>query len=94
VTVQHLDEAEAVQGFLRAHGVFAPEEAIQVSFLAGGISSVVVRAEGRGRCVVAKQALPQLRARDEWLSRVERSLIEARAAAVLRPLAVAQEVPV
>jgi aminoglycoside phosphotransferase (APT) family kinase protein len=86
VTLQQLDEAEAVRDFLRAHGVFAPEEAVHITFLAGGVSSVVVRAEGQRRCVVIKQALPRLKVRDEWLSRVERSLIEARAATVLREL--------
>jgi aminoglycoside phosphotransferase (APT) family kinase protein len=81
-----LDSPEAIRSFLREHGVFDAEDAIDVTFLAGGVSSLVVRAESGGQSVVVKQALPRLKVQDEWLSRIERSLIEARCTKVLAEL--------
>jgi 5-methylthioribose kinase len=81
-----LDSPEAIRSFLCEHYVFDTEDAIHVTFLAGGVSSLVVRAESRGRSVVVKQALPRLKVHDEWLSRIERSLIEAQCARVLAEL--------
>ena len=81
-----LDSPEAIRSFLREHHVFDTEDAIHVTFLAGGVSSLVIRAESGGRSVVVKQALPRLKVHDEWLSRIERSLIEARCTKVLAEL--------
>jgi 5-methylthioribose kinase len=78
-----LDDPECARALLRQHAVFAADEPIDVEVLSGGVSSLVVRARGRTRCAVVKQALPRLKVRDEWLSRVERSSIEARCARVL-----------
>ena len=52
----------------------------QVERLAGGVSSAVFRVTWATHAVVLKQALPKLTVSDEWLSRVERSATEARAA--------------
>lgn len=81
-----LDNPDAVRALLREHGLFGPGERIEIEFLSGGVSSVVVKAESPTCSVVVKQALPQLKVRDQWLSRVERSLIEARCAAALTEL--------
>jgi 5-methylthioribose kinase len=78
-----LDDPDCARAFLRQHAIFAVHEPIDVEVLSGGVSSLVVRARGRTRCAVVKQALPRLKVRDEWLSRVERSSIEARCARVL-----------
>jgi len=50
------------------------------------VSSAVFRVTWDTTAVVLKQALPQLQVKDEWLSRVERSATEARAAAALQRL--------
>jgi aminoglycoside phosphotransferase (APT) family kinase protein len=50
------------------------------------VSSAVFLVECGSTAVVVKQALPKLQVNDEWLSRVERSATEARAAAVLHRL--------
>jgi 5-methylthioribose kinase len=81
-----LDDPECARAFLRQHAIFAIDEPIDVEVLSGGVSSLVVQARGRTRCAVVKQALPRLKVRDEWLSRVERSAIEARCARVLATL--------
>src|SRR5690349_22703198 len=78
-----LDDPECARTFLRQHAIFASDESIEVEVLSGGVSSLVVRARARTGCAVVKQALPRLKVRDEWLSRVERSSIEARCARVL-----------
>jgi 5-methylthioribose kinase len=78
-----LEDPDCARAFLRQHAIFAADESIDVEVLSGGVSSLVVRARGRTRCVVVKQALPRLKVSDEWLSRVERSSIEARCARVL-----------
>lgn len=85
-TTWMLDDSDAVRSFLYEHHLFAPQEAIDIAILTGGVSSMVVRAQSAQRCLVVKQALPQLKVRDEWLSRVERSSIEARCAEVLERL--------
>ncbi len=54
-----------------------------IEFLSGGVSSAVVRVVAGGDCFVVKQALPRLRVEAIWLSRPERSGIEARCAGVL-----------
>jgi aminoglycoside phosphotransferase (APT) family kinase protein len=81
-----LEEPQRARVFLVEHGIFDADEPLQVEVLTGGVSSLVLRARGAGRCVVVKQALAQLLVRDEWRSRVERSTIEARCAAVLAEL--------
>lgn len=78
-----LDNPDAVRALLREHGLFGADERVEITFLSGGVSSIVVKAESHTRRVVVKQALPQLKVRDEWLSRVERSSIEARCATAL-----------
>ncbi|MDP9371190.1 MAG: hypothetical protein M3Q65_01765, partial [Chloroflexota bacterium] len=81
-----LDDPDAIRALLREHGLFAADEPVELDFLSGGVSSTVVRARGDRRCAVFKRALPRLKVRDEWLSRSERSLIEARRAALLADL--------
>jgi 5-methylthioribose kinase len=54
--------------------------------LSGGVSSAVYHVQWDSTAVVLKQALPQLTVSDEWLSRVERSATEARAASALERL--------
>jgi len=75
----------AVRDFLAGPLGMDPAGA-QVEFLAGGVSSTVIRVVVAGDCFVIKQALPQLRAEAAWFSRPERSAIEARCAEVLGDL--------
>jgi 5-methylthioribose kinase len=80
-----LDNPARMRAFARSHGIFGSSERVRVTFLGGGVSSLVAKLEGRASCTVIKQALPELRVRGEWRSR-ERSLIEARCAEVLTEL--------
>jgi 5-methylthioribose kinase len=80
-----LSDETAVREFLAASLGVDPAGA-EVEFLTGGVSSVVVRVVADGDCFVIKQALPQLRSQATWLSRPERSMIEARCAEVLSRL--------
>lgn len=80
------DNPAAIRALLVERGLFAPGDEVVVTLLTGGVSSIVARAEGAGRRMILKRALPRLKVHDEWLSRVERSLIEARCAGVLHDL--------
>jgi aminoglycoside phosphotransferase (APT) family kinase protein len=80
-----LDDAEAVRRFLVAPLGLDPAGA-EIEFLAGGVSSAVIRVVTGSRCFVIKQALPRLRVEAPWFSRPERSAIEARCAEVLTGL--------
>jgi aminoglycoside phosphotransferase (APT) family kinase protein len=74
---------DRVTSYLRHAGILPPGVRAKVEVLSGGVSSAVFRVEYGSTAIVVKQALPKLRVSDEWLSRVERSATEARAAAVL-----------
>jgi len=80
-----LTDDTAVRAFLATSMGVDPAGA-EIEFLSGGVSSAVVRVEVRGDCFVVKQALPQLKVEATWLSRPERSGIEARCAEVLERL--------
>jgi 5-methylthioribose kinase len=79
-------ELDDVPRYLADVGVLPRGETARVERLAGGVSSAVFRAEWDTTAVVVKQALPKLTVSDEWLSRVERSATEARAATALERL--------
>jgi aminoglycoside phosphotransferase (APT) family kinase protein len=83
--VSLLDDVEVVP-YLESVGVVPRTASARVERLAGGVSSAVFRVTWGTHAVVLKQALPQLTVSDEWLSRVERSATEARAATVLERL--------
>lgn len=80
-----LSDESAVRAFL-AGSLGMDAAGAEIEFLTGGVSSVVARVVTDGGCFVIKQALPQLRAQVTWLSRPERSVIEARCAEVLSRL--------
>ena len=80
-----LDDATAVRAFCREHLGADPGDA-GVAFLTGGVSSIVARVDLGGRCLVVKQALPELKVTAHWASRTERALIEAAAAETLDTL--------
>ncbi len=80
-----LSDEAAVRAFLAASPGINSAGA-DIEFLTGGVSSVVVRVVTDDGCFVIKQALPQLRSQATWLSRPERSAIEARCAEVLSRL--------
>ena len=80
-----LSDEAAVRAFLAGPLGVDPDGA-RMEFLPGGVSSAIVRVEIGGDCFVVKQALPQLRVRTTWLSRPERSAVEARCAEVLSRL--------
>ncbi len=77
---------DRVAGYLRHVGILPATGLARVERLSGGVSSAVFLVECGATAVVVKQALPKLHVHDEWLSRVERSATEARAAAVLHRL--------
>jgi aminoglycoside phosphotransferase (APT) family kinase protein len=79
-------QTDQVAQYLSEVGVLPRGQSARVERLAGGVSSAVFRAEWGTTAVVVKQALPQLQVSDEWLSRVERSATEARAALALERL--------
>ena len=80
-----LVNADAVRAFLAMH-VAGDWTSAPLEFLSGGVSSAVVRVRMGSSCFVIKQALPQLRVEARWLSRRERSGVEARCAAVLEEI--------
>jgi len=82
-TLLHIDE---VAEYLVHAGVVPRDRSAHVERLAGGVSSAVFRVDWGTSAVVLKQALPKLTVSDEWLSRVERSATEARAAQALERL--------
>ena len=88
-----MDSAE-IGRYLAARGVVDAGAALTVEPLGGGVSNIVLRVttpdeEARGvkraavkrpaRCLVLKQALPELRVEAYWPSRVDRALREADA---------------
>ena len=77
-----LVDEPAARSFIAASLGMDPGTA-SIEFLSGGVSSAVVRVVADGDCFVVKQALPRLRVEAIWLSRPERSGIEARCAGVL-----------
>jgi hypothetical protein len=77
----HLDAATAREWVAHRLG-FAPRS---VRALTGGVSSIVLLAEGERR-VVVKQALPRLQVEAEWLCDPARALREAAALRALGPL--------
>ena len=79
-------QTDKVADYLRQIGLLPNSASARIEQLAGGVSSAVFRATWDTTAVVVKQALPQLQVQDEWLSRVERSSTEARAAIVLERL--------
>jgi 5-methylthioribose kinase len=88
-----LSNKDAVRDFL-AGPLGLDSAGARIEFLAGGVSSTVVRVVVGGDCFVIKQALPQLRADEPWFSRPERSGIEARCAEVLTGLVPGSVLPV
>lgn len=67
--------------YLVRRGLVPADVAIHVDELPGGVSAAViaVRVPATGLAVVVKQALPQLRVRDEWLAKPERAETEVEA---------------
>ncbi len=85
------DEAAELTGALLRMGWAAPGERPRFTPLAGGVSSLIVRADLPGRCICIKRALPKLKVASDWSAPVERSDAEAawlRAAAAIVPDAV------
>jgi aminoglycoside phosphotransferase (APT) family kinase protein len=60
--------------YLRERGLIAPQEAVDVRELSGGVSSTVllIHPQGDKADFVVKQALPQLKVQQEWLCSPER----------------------
>lgn len=72
---------ENAAAYLVDRGVVAPGATIQVSELPGGVSATVIAAHvpTTGDGFVVKQALSQLRVRDEWLATPDRAETEVAA---------------
>ena len=75
---------ENAVGYLVGRGVVSPGEAVEVAELPGGVSATVIAATvpATGDAFVVKQALPQLRVRDEWLATPDRAETEVAAMAL------------
>lgn len=59
---------ENAAGYLRDRGIGASGKPLQCRELGGGVSNTVVLVEGGQERFILKQALPQLRVKDEWLA--------------------------
>jgi 5-methylthioribose kinase len=86
-------DAETAPDWARSHDLLASDAEVVAEELTGGVSASVIalRVPASGHGVVVKQALPQLRVRDEWLATQERTETEAdamRLCAALTPGAV------
>jgi hypothetical protein len=71
-------------GYLVRRGLALAGEEIEVAELPGGVSATVIsaRVPSTGSAVVIKQALAQLRVRDEWLATPDRAETEVAAMAL------------
>ncbi|MGD9941941.1 MAG: phosphotransferase family protein [Burkholderiaceae bacterium] len=82
------DEATELTGALVRIGWARPGELPRFTPLAGGVSSLIVRADLGGRSVCVKRALPKLKVASDWSAPIERSDAEAawlRTAAAIVP---------
>ncbi|MEO5634941.1 phosphotransferase [Gaiella sp.] len=72
---------ENAAAYLVERGVVPRGAAIDVAELPGGVSATVISASvaATGDAFVVKQALPQLRVRDEWLATLDRAETEVAA---------------
>jgi 5-methylthioribose kinase len=59
---------ENAAGYLRDRGIGASGKPLQCRELGGGVSNTVVLVESGQERFILKQALPQLRVKDEWLA--------------------------
>ena len=72
---------ENASAYLVERGVVPPGTTLEVAELPGGVSATVIAASVAvtGDAFVVKQALPQLRVRDEWLATPDRAETEVAA---------------
>ena len=86
-------ETDEIHGALLRMGLAKPGQLPLLTPLAGGVSSLIVKAELGDRAVCVKRALPKLKVASDWSAPVERSDAEAawiRTAAGIVPDAVPQ----
>ena len=76
-TPLHVMSYEAVLQSLRKRNILSGHE-VQMTPLAGGVSSEIYLLEDGGRKLVVKQALPRLKVQDEWQADVSRNQVEQR----------------
>ncbi len=72
-------DGAALGRYLAARGALDSDAPVAVNPLDGGVSNIVLRVTTPTRCLVLKQALPELRVAAYWPSRVDRALREAEA---------------
>lgn len=70
------DTADAARASLARMGLARAGEAVSLTPLAGGVSSLILRADTRSGPVCYKRALARLRVASDWRAPVERSLAE------------------
>jgi hypothetical protein len=75
---------ESARGYLVGRRLAPADAAIELAELPGGVSATVIsaRVPETGIALVIKQALPQLRVRDEWLATPDRAETEVAAMAL------------
>jgi aminoglycoside phosphotransferase (APT) family kinase protein len=89
-----IEQPEALLAYLRQAGRIAPDEALALERLAGGVSSRTVRVtRASGEAWVLKQSLTRLRVSVEWFSDPQRIHTEAAALRWLGRLALPGAVP-
>src|SRR5262245_17959285 len=84
-------ETAAIIASLARMGVIAAGERPMITPLAGGVSSLIVRADTARGPICMKRALPKLKVAAEWLAPVERNAAEVawmKIAALVAPNAV------
>ena len=78
LALDRLDSTE-IGRYLASQGASDPDAPVTVEPLGGGVSNIVLRVTTPTRCLVLKQALPELRVAAYWPSRIDRVLREAAA---------------
>jgi aminoglycoside phosphotransferase (APT) family kinase protein len=92
-SASQLPADQALDGFLRRHGLAQASEPAIWTPLAGGVSSDIWRVDLPGRSICVKRALAQLRVSSEWFAPVSRNRYEwqwLQLAAAIAPQSVPQ----
>jgi len=67
-----------LKNYIVDHGLASSPEKLEIEYLGGGVSNIVARIRSDQGVFVLKQALAKLKVKVEWLSDVERALVEKK----------------
>lgn len=79
-------ESESLPDLVRKAGLCSERESLSVVTLGGGVSCDVLLVKSRRGAWIVKQALPQLRVKDEWLADRKRAYAETACLRTIRSL--------